>query len=256
MREACARLARRLPGATVPIANANPRESVSLSDVAPSVWSRGGDFFSPDGSRSVFHREEAYHGIRAYLEMLSKGWMPLLGKSGMVPATLFEGGAALQFSGRLPSVLRGGRDLPIGILPCPRGERAQAGILRVHHLVLLRGAGEPREAYALLRHLTRPDQAARYAAALGALPCGAAELGAVLSQAGSFGQAFAAAIGQARLLPNLGALGTLERIFDRRMENLIRAILRKAYDEEMLRQELIYAASEMDYILSMAGGPA
>ena len=250
LREACGRLSRRLPASIVPIANANPRESVSLGDVAPSVWSRGGDFFSPDGSRSVFQREEAYAGIRDYLELLEKGWMPLLGKSGRIPATLFEGGAALQFCGRMPPAARD-RRFAVAAMPCPRGERTQAGVLKAHHLAALKGAGEPREAHALLRHLTRPDQAAGYARALGALPCGAAELGAALAQAGEVGQTFVAALAQARPLPNVHALGTLERIFDRRMEDLIRAILRRSYDQEMLRQELIYAASEMDYILSM-----
>ncbi len=254
-REACRQLAKRLPASVFPIANGNPRESVSLADVAPSVWSRGGDFFSRDGSRCVFHREEAYHGIRAYLELLEKGWMPLLGKSGLVPPTLFEGGAALQFWGRIerPS----GRSAPpLAAAACPRGERAQAGVLTAHNLAVLKGAGLAREAYGLLKHLTKPAQAARYASALGALPCATAELDTALAGADELGRAFRRSLEHARPLPNLPALGTLERIFDRSMENLIRAILRRSYDGELLRQELIYAASEMDYILSVHGVPA
>lgn len=250
LREVCRALSRRLPASVFPIANGNPRESVSLADVAPAVWSRGGDFFSRDGSRSVFHREEAYHGIRSYLELLEHGWMPLLGKSGLVPPTLFEGGAALQFCGRLPRG-KGGGGPRLAALPCPKGERAQAGVLVGHHLALLRGAGLTQEALGLLKFLTRPAHAGRYAATLGALPCAVAELEATLAAADELGRAFRTAVAHARPLPDLGSLGTLERIFDRSMENLIRAILRRSYDSELLRQELIYAAAEMDYILSM-----
>ncbi|MBI4345336.1 MAG: extracellular solute-binding protein [Elusimicrobia bacterium] len=253
LREACRQLAKRLPASVHPIANGNPRESVSLADVAPPVWSRGGDFFSRDGARAVFHREEAYHGVRAYLELIEKGWMPLSGKSGLVSPTLFEGGAALQFWGRIerPS---GRAATPLGAAPTPRGERAQAGVLTAHHLAALRGAGLAREAFGLLKHLTRPAQGARYASALGTLPCATAELDAALVEADELGRVFRRALEQSRLLPNFAALGTLERIFDRSMENLLRAILRRSYDGELLRQEMIYAASEMDYILSM-GAP-
>lgn len=251
LREACRQLGRRLPASVFPIANGNPRESISLADVAPAVWSRGGDFFARDGSRSVFHREEAYYGIRAYLELLERGWMPLLGKSGLVPPTLFEGGAALQFWGRIERP-PGRNAPPVAAVPCPRGERSQAGVLTAHHLGVLRGADLGREAYALLKHLTRPAQGARYAAALGALPCASVELDSTLAGHDELGRTLRRGLELARPLANLHSLGTLERIFDRSMENLIRAILRRSYDAELLRQELIYAAAEMDYILSMA----
>lgn len=224
---------------------------MSLADLAPSVWSRGGDFFSRDGSRALFQREEAYRGIWGYLELIERGWMPLLGKSGLVTRSLFDGGAALQFSGRIPARQRRG-GVPVRATPTPRGEEARAGVLVAHHLAILRGSGHSREALGLLLHLTRPSNGARYAAALGALPCGPAELEAALSAAGDVGPALRVALGCARTLPNFPALGTLERILDRCMENLLRAILRRTFDQELLRQELIYAAAEMDYVLSMA----
>ncbi|MDE2293084.1 MAG: extracellular solute-binding protein, partial [Elusimicrobia bacterium] len=65
-RHACRKVARKglkACGLQHPVANPNPRESVSLGDVAPCVWGRGGQLFSNDGTRSLFHRGTAARGI-------------------------------------------------------------------------------------------------------------------------------------------------------------------------------------------------
>ncbi len=250
--ETCRRLAR-VGGRCLPIANGNSRDFVSMEDVAPWVWSRGGDFFSRDGSRALFHREEAFYGIHEYLQLLDQGWMPLLGKNGLVPVSLFEGGSFLQFHGRLPPRC----PFPLGAVVFPRGDGGRRGTLSARHLAVPRASALGPESSELLRYLTRPSQAERYAASVGGFPCRQEQQEASFQGAGEeLGGVFREAKAHARALPEVPFLGTLEKVFDRSMENLIRTILQRSYCESVLRQELIYAAAEMDYVLSLAGAAA
>ncbi|MBI3298768.1 MAG: extracellular solute-binding protein [Elusimicrobia bacterium] len=257
--EVCRRAAKRALsscGLQHPVANPNPRESVSLADVAPCVWSRGGDLFAADGTRSLFQRERAERGIADYFKLLASGAMPLKGESGLAPLDLFEGACALQFSGRRPppvpragprraSALRArGR---IGAVPFPAGDGAT--ILSAWNLGVLRNTPAPREAYALARWLSSGSPASAYARAIGAFP--AAEGPAVMGDEDpDLRGVFEAAFARARMIPNLSVLGSLERVFDRSMERQVREVARRRWSPETLREELIHAASEVDYILS------
>ena len=46
-------------------------------------------------------------------------------------------------------------------------------------------------------------------------------------------------------------MGTLERIFSRVADSLARRVLRGGYRPETLREELVHAAAEMDYVFQL-----
>jgi hypothetical protein len=56
---------------------------------------------------------------------------------------------------------------------------------------------------------------------------------------------------RARTLPSNPFTATLERIFSRVADSLARHIGRKTYRPEVLRQELVHAAAEMDYVFQL-----
>ena len=118
-------------------------------------------------------------------------------------------------------------------------------------MALLRNQNSRSEAYELLRFLTEREAARDYGAAIGAFSAGRDWMDGVFSGAESVGGAFRAAFAASRLQPNLAVMATLEQIFERSMERLIHDILRRRYREEALRQELLYTAAEMDYILNL-----
>jgi len=261
LREACRSMVRRWKkvwGLHHPIANPNSRESVSMMDLAPFVWARGGDFFSADGSRSLLEREASLQGIQDYFELLASGWMPLRGLGGLPARDLFDGYAAMQFSGRLPGeppkkgpfrkTAREAR-AELGALPYPGpGGRT---LLSAHHLAVLEDTESPRESYALLRALVDGGAASSYASAIGTLPATEGGQEAALRGFPGVRGAFDRALESARMLPNLRVFGTLERIFDRSMKRLIRDVACRSYSPKTLRQEIIHASAEMDHILSL-----
>ncbi|HBL18206.1 MAG TPA: hypothetical protein DD417_15990 [Elusimicrobia bacterium] len=260
LREACRTLAkRRRHGAPeFPLANPNPKESVSMLDLAPCVWARGGDFFSLDGSRAIFQREDACRGIADYFDLLASGWMSLKGSAGLPPKGFFEGGSAMQFSGRLPPAAparpggRGAARAEAGELravPIPGGEGA--ALLNAQSLAILSGTESPREAEALLQHLVDPETAAGYARGLGVFPATESGFRGAFEGFPELRPVFEGALAKARLLPNLRTLGTLEQVFDRSMERLVSGVVAKTYSPDSLRSELIHAGAEVDYIMSL-----
>ena len=86
---------------------------------------------------------------------------------------------------------------------------------------------------------------------MGGLPCsegalkdwfrGREDIGAVFERSRAF----------ARPLPVLPALGVCERVLDRAMEAVIETVVQKTYKPEFLREQLLVAAAEVDYILSL-----
>ncbi len=245
-----------------PIANPNPKESASLSDIAPLIWSHGGKFFSTDGRRSIFQRDEAVRGVADYLSLCVKGYMPLSGRSGQVYRDLFEGSSAFQVSGRFPRLERldpqspeylpgVARNLAATVYPAAAPGRPPVPLVSAHNLAVARDGKQRREAFQLARYLVDPPRAAHYAQSIGALPPFESGFSDAFRGFDELGEVFRTSLENARALPHQPYLGTLEMIFDKMMVSLIRAVLRRTYTTEMLRQEMIYAAAEMDYVLSL-----
>lgn len=261
--EACRRLQRRFGrnDSFHAVANPNPKESVSLIDLAPHVWGFGGQLFSSDGRRALFHRDEAFRGAASYLDMLVEGWMPLLGRAGLIRKNLFEGHAAMQFSGRYPrEVLLGPRSARrketalgerIGAAPFPRGPARGQTIIASRQLTVVKGSRYPREAAQAVAYLTQPAVAAAWARGLGGLPCTAAALEDWFKGREDLRATFGAALASAQALPAVSALGVSERVLDKAMETVVETVLNRSYKPETLKEQLIYAAAEVDYILSL-----
>lgn len=254
LRETCRVLAEkwcRGSDVSYPIGNPNPRRSVSMADVAPCLWSRGGDFFTRDGSRVLFQRSHALGGVSDYFELIASGWMPLRGPNGLAPRNLNDGACAMQVSGRLPR--RGAKSLSalLEASPIPPTGGAVSTILNLQSLALLRGGEDVEWAYGLLRDLVEPAAEEAYADLIGAFPAAEGLAFRSLASVPRLREAFERSLGAARMLPNLKVMGTLEQVFERSMDRLVSDVVGGGYAPERLHEEVIRASAEMDYILSL-----
>ena len=250
--EVCRKIHKRLKSFPLShvVANPNPNESVSLIDAAPCVWACGGEFLSRDGSRALFYREEVQRGVDAYLQLMLQGAMPLLSRSGLVPRGFFEGACAMQFGPRFPKMPKK-LSRAVRAVPYPRGGRARSSIVGAQHLAVVRDNGQAREAFECLKYLAKPANALAYGRSAGGIPARLADMQPFFGEHENVQEAFAASLGFARLLPNFPIMGTLEKIFERMMERVVENILHRKYSAALLREELIHAAAEVDYILAL-----
>ena len=147
-----------------------------------------------------------------------------------------------------PPLLKG----VVQAVPCPM-DRTRTGVLTARHLAIVRGTDHLREALEVLRHLTGPAAAA-YAQSIGAFPCSADWGRGRFDGYPELRNVFESAMACARTLPNLPVMATLEWIFERSMERLVRSVLHGTYQTQALREELLYAKAEMDYVLMLQQG--
>ena len=152
----------------------------------------------------------------------------------------------MQFRCRLP---RDAEDRDSQALPCPG--RDSCTLLAANNLALTRDTESPREAFALLKVLVGAQGSAAYAERIGAFPAVVGGVEKALAGRPAVREAFEGAFARARMLANLRVAGALEKVFDRSMKKLVQSGVRKSYSSEGMRQELIHAAAEMDYILSL-----
>ena len=151
-----------------------------LDLLAPLVWAAGGEIATPvagnwqSGVDSAAGREAFSH----FESVWKKGWSPRQavtwtsqdvrrafaeGRSAMLIGTMADLRAVLaanpELDGNVSAAL-----VPAG----PGGDRA--AVASGTHLVVLQSSAHPEAADALARHLTTPEQAAPFAAAVNALP--------------------------------------------------------------------------------------
>ncbi|MEK7745536.1 MAG: ABC transporter substrate-binding protein, partial [Elusimicrobiota bacterium] len=93
---ACKRLSRLRRRGIAPLTGADPMRPGTLEDLAPRIWSRGGEFLSPDGSRALFAREEAGRAFLDVFGLVEAGSVPLSGPAGLPPGGISSGSCALQ----------------------------------------------------------------------------------------------------------------------------------------------------------------
>lgn len=254
---ACEKLGKKRRGGDFyPLENTSSGGAASVKDAMPFVWNRGGELFSGDLGRSAMHKEEALEGIDDYFLLARKGYLPLMRERLYMENRLSEGGAAMALSRRRPRLTAGRRasaGRAIKTLPVPGISSPGRSLIAGHNLAVVRDAGKSREAFVLLKWLSKPQAQARYAGAIGALPC----CGAAFENVPGFCEEergiYFRMLPGAGTLPNITVCGTYEKLLDDVLWKASREILRQAYSSNFLAQKLIMVQAEMDYLLSLYG---
>jgi len=109
-----------------------------------------------------------------------------------------------------------------------------------------------REAYDLMRYLLEPRRQQAYARTIRALPPTREGVEEILKGSEPLRESVLESLGRARALANNSLTGTLEKVFGRVAESLSRHVMRGTYKREILRQELVRAAAEMDYVFQLS----
>lgn len=220
--------------------------SVSVADVLPRVWGRGGGLFSEDFNRATFNRDETAGGIEDWLELAVSGKIELFSadrfENGPRPA---EDCAFMISSRKLPGASRAG----LRMLPYP-GYPAGGGLMLVHNLAVSASSRSHAEAAAFVSWALEPRNAGYFAESFGVFPCPKAVLEERI-RGERDEDAYRRLFSAPALMPNIMVYPTAEQLLERALWNISLKIARRDYEREDLMRELIVAQGEADYLLSL-----
>ncbi|MEK7657370.1 MAG: hypothetical protein AAB412_06400 [Elusimicrobiota bacterium] len=243
---ACKRLSRLRRRGIAPLTGADPMRPGTLEDLAPRIWSRGGEFLSPDGSRALFAREEAGRAFLDFFSLVEEGSVPISGPAGLPPGDISSGSCALQLSGRVSGSSKDGGAGAAALAP-PSSER-EAPLLSARHLAVFDGELFP-ESCALIHFLA--GSARLFARDIGALPAREDALAEALEGMPEAAGTLRSCLSRARTLPDHPLFPPLGRILERASRRVVESIWRRTFTRELLREETVHAAAEADHLLSL-----
>ncbi|MFH1282487.1 MAG: extracellular solute-binding protein [bacterium] len=234
---------------------------ILIHDLAPWVWSAGGDFLTADGSRAIFNQEPASIGIRWYFDLIKNGYIPFNMYDGLITAgTFFSGQFAMQFSGMWPVSSIFNHHHPdynrlvsnnYGVTLVPKGLAGRYTFFGGSNLAITKFCSQNEEAMELLKFLISPTSQVRHAKSIGMFPSTMSSFQQHFGQNLEVGSAFKASLECARTLPRALTLGTIEKIVGTMADNILRHIRYGKYTAKILQDELNQAAEEANSILSI-----
>jgi multiple sugar transport system substrate-binding protein len=172
-----------------------------LHRAASWIWAYGGDLFTTDGKKALFHEKEALEGLRAYFRLVR--YMP--------PAAVGLNSRELIQQGRVGAMIEKAFALysdsiaEIGCLPAPGGS-----YIGGCDLMIWKYSRHEDAALELVRYLTRPEVVSRLIPDSNYLPARVSELNALAGQPNPLAKPLVQAVLTGRTFPCVPMIGLIE----------------------------------------------
>lgn len=236
------------------------KEDIWANDLAPWIWGSGGDFFSENLKKAVFH-QAGLVGIKFFFNLIAQRFIPLIGRDTIFPiGNFFTGNYVFQFSGMWPihSYFNPHHSdySPLvaknyGVTFFPSGPVGRSTFLGGSNLVISRFSKFREQAWKLIAFLSRPEVQTEFARNIGKLPCLYSAFEDFFQNHEPLGNIFNKSLQFASTLPVISTFGTIEKIISDTCRKILDAIRFQEYDDELLKREFANSAEEVDYILSL-----
>lgn len=245
---------RRFPRLVAPVAMPGQKPAILMHDLAPWVWSAGGDFCSYDLNEVNLLQPALIKGCAFYFDMINGGHMPL--PTGAVQGgNFFTGQHAMQFSGSWPVDTLLNPESPYAsrevaenaaVALFPSGPQGRYTFLGGSNLSVASASPNKEIAWEFLRFLLDPERQLRHARHIGALPARLASAEQLFDAAPAAKKVFWDSMQYARRLPRLIELGSIEQIVTKMGGRVLDAIRDAAYNEKTLMSEMRAAHAEIE----------
>ncbi len=239
-----------------------------VHDVAPWIWSSGGDYLSKDGLSAAFDKEEALRGIKFYFDLMNRDYAPV--RERKFPAYpghdfFITGKYAMCISGAFVAAdyIPGFFDSSVkpvspeiiskfGVTYLPAGPAGCFSFVGGSNLVISNYSTNKHEAWLFMKYLTSNESQISLYRSIGMLPAGIepfaslfrgdTEQEKVLKQTyGEYGRSYR----------QIDFWGGVEFIIAEFFGNLIEAVKTRKYDDRYLASEARRSAAQVNYILSL-----
>ena len=233
-----------------PVQNSDWRGSLSHRGVLPCLWSRGAELFSEDFETSGFNTQSFKDGMQDFIDLALKGYMPILRERSSI-GNISAGKSSLIVTRRQNISMFEGETFKVKTLPIPRTGAKSVNYLSGTNLGILRKSKESKEAYTLLKWLTKPEKQIMYASKTEVFPALEGAFENFLLASPERLQKYTNIIASARTLPNHIVTGAVMEIMANVMSAVSSAILMRKYTPELLENELKKADRDVQEILRL-----
>lgn len=237
-----------------PMQNSDWRGSLSMRNALPCIWGRGGDLLSADRGTSLLGTKAFKDGIRDYVELALKNYMPILRERGSL-GTLLSGKASLMISRKQGvGTFSARRALKVHTLPVPAtGEESNAYLSGIN-LFVNKLSQHKKDALKFLKFCARPDIQLHYSSRIEAFPAFEDAFEKFIFSSSQRLQTYSTILASSRTLPNMVVTGTIMEILKRILAVCATQIVEERFTQASLDRELELASKEIEYLLSIYEG--
>lgn len=237
-----------------PMQNSDWRGSLSMRNALPCIWGRGGDLLSADLGTTLVGTKAFKEGIRDYVNLALKNYMPILRERGSL-GTVVSGKASMMISRKqCVSSFNAHRGVRMRTLPVPSTGSTYYSYLSGMNLFINKLSQEKKNALKFIKFCARQDNQLRYAAMIDAFPAFETAFEQFIFSSSQRLQTYSNILASARTLPNITVTGTIMEILKRILAVCATQIVEERFTQASLDRELDLAAKEIEYLLSIYQG--
>lgn len=237
-----------------PMQNSDWRGSLSMRNALPCIWGRGGDLLSADLGTTLVGTQAFKEGIRDYVNLALKNYMPILRERGSL-GTVVSGKASMMISRKQGvSTFNARRGIRVRTLPVPTTGDTYYSYLSGMNLFVNKLSKDKKNALKFIKFCARTDNQLRYAAMIDAFPAFEDAFEQFIFSSTQRLQTYSNILASARTLPNITVTGTVMEILKRILAVCATQIVEERFTQASLDRELDLAAKEIEYLLSIYEG--
>ncbi len=237
-----------------PMQNSDWRGSLSMRNALPCIWGREGDLLSADLGTTLVGTKPFKEGIRDYVNLALKNYMPILRERGSL-GTMASGKASLMISRKQGiTSFNSRRGIRVRTLPVPTTGTNYYSYLSGMNLFVNTLSQEKKNALQFIKFCARADNQLRYASAINAFPSFEEAFEQLIFSSSQRLQTYSNILASARTLPNITITGTIMEILKRILSVCATQIVEERFTQASLDRELDLAAKEIEYLLSIYEG--
>ena len=247
-----------------PLSLSGQSEHILIHDLAPWLWAANSDFVDLATKKSLIDQPSFQKATHFYFSLIDDKYVPLMGRDQITYGNFFNGAAAFQVSGAWPALTIFDRESDeyesvvaknFGIAPVPslNPQIPSTTFIGGSHLAIMASSQKKEPAKKLIRFLTDKSNHEIHARKIGVLPVRKSSFNSDFfgEHWHGMGTHFELAIQNARTLPSLPILGTIEQLVQKFTGELLDAVRNEKYNEQLLDQLAKKTSKELDYILSL-----
>lgn len=237
-----------------PMQNSDWRGSLSTRSAFTCIWGRGSDFLSEDLKHTLIATPEFKQGIKDYVELALKNYMPILRERGSL-GTMLTGKASMLISRKQGvASFEGKIGARVSTLPVPTTGHEYVAYLSGMNLMVNALSKNKEPALNFIKWCARADVQLRYAAMMEVFPAFEDSFERLIFSSSQRLQTYSGILASARTLPNITITGTIIEILNKILAVSATQIAEDRFVSADLDRELDLAAKEVEYLLSLYEG--